>query len=126
MNLGQLIDDLTALATPRTPITVDLVITGGTLDVDFAKTVYPGEVSCYRGRYVDLAIAPSTEPMTAVALLRSLERAVGRSFTDIGDYVTTRNSRVWVSSPGRVSEAEVTEVVVTEAGLQLVTESRQW
>lgn len=126
MNLGQLIDDLTALATPRTPITIDLMSTEGSLDVDYTKTTYPGEVSSYRGYYEDLAIAPRAEPMTAIAFLRSLERAVGRVFLNGAEYTMTRSTRVWVSSPGQVSQAQVDEVVVTDSGLQLITESRQW
>ncbi len=73
----------------------------------------PGEVGSYRGYYDQLAIAVNGGGYATVgSLLAELEAAVGKTFTGYkgGEYVMTRDTKVWLANYGESGGSRVTGV----------------
>lgn len=110
LTLGEL-RDLLASVDPHLNVVTD---TGMTL----------GEVSSYRGYYVDAAFAPSTLPQNTAGALALVEATIGSEFESWKGGCQIRmntNTPVWLAVEGEATGIHFTGYRMVTGGLVLVT-----
>ncbi len=115
MSLGSLIK---ALKKERTGLLVKLDAVG-----------YPGLPHSYYGYPADLAFVPDTTPITVAQFLIVCESAIKASFVGpdnsagyYRDYTMQANTPVWISQLDNASKTGITDVVLINDYIKLVTE----
>jgi len=90
---------------------------------------YPGRPHSYYGYPADLAFVPSVDPITVAQFIAVCETAIQSSFigpdhaTDyFRDYTMQANTPVWISHVDKPSKTGITDVVVVDDYIKLVTE----
>ena len=90
---------------------------------------YPGMPHSYHGYPADLAFVPSEDPITVAQFLAVCETAIQSSFVGpdhaegyYRDYVMQANTSVWISHLDSTSKTGITDVVVVDDYIKLVTE----
>jgi hypothetical protein len=114
MSLGSLIK---ALKKERTSLLVKVDAVG-----------YPGLPHSYYGYPADLAFVPGAIPITVAEFLTVCESTVGASFVGPNnssgyykDYTMQGNTPVWISHLDSASKTAITDVVVVDDYIKLVT-----
>lgn len=82
--------------------------------VDYNKHVGVGSLDSYRGYYADLALEPTSTPITAEQLYVKLKQAHGTTFTGYkgGDFEMDGDTPLWVAEYGSTGRAAIGAAVV--------------
>lgn len=93
------------------------------LPIKFDTGVFPGRLGSYRGYYSDLAIAPSSDPLTIEGFLPSALAAIGAEFTGYkgGEFRMNSDTPLWLSDYGICSDIAIVGIYATDDEVVLQT-----